>query len=196
MDVWVDAYYPYRTTVDLEENESMTLDFSLKQRPSPDCILYGQIVDASTGKPVEGAWVYAWNEETYAYGEGRTDADGRYEIKLVHGYHSMSVWAENYFPYSTVFEIGQGERLELNMALEPGGEPSIIYPLRDAMAPEGWRSMSKMMSNDESARQWYAIDQMAEVAPAPERPIGALVVISVVVAALAIAALAYELRGR
>jgi len=195
IDVWVDAYYPYRTTVDLEENEGMTLDFSLKPRPGPDCILYGQIVDTSTGKPVEGAWVYAWNEETYAYGEGRTDEDGRYEIKLVHGYHSMSVWAENYFPYSAVFEIGQGDRLELNVVLKPGGEPSVIYPMREALAPEGWSSVADIMGGDESAKLWYTIDQTADVTPTPERSVGALVVISVVVA-LAIAAAAYGLRRR
>jgi len=194
IDIWANAYYPYRMTVDLEENESMTLDFSLKPRPSPDSILHGHIRDVASGKPIEGAWVYAWNEERFAWGEGRTDENGYYEIKLVHGYHSISAWAENYFSNSTVFEIVEGEKLELNLSLKLGGEPIVPYLMREALAPPDW-SYGPMRGDEESGRQWYAVDQAANVTLTPQRSIGALVVILIVLV-LAVPALAYGLRRR
>jgi len=196
IDVLSNDYYPYRTTIDAKENDSIILNVQLKPRPGPDCVLYGQVLDASTGKPVEEALVNAWSEETYAYGGGKTDQDGRYEIKLIHGYHSMYVWAENYFSYSTVFEINQGERHELNLVLKPGGEPLIVYPMREALAPKDWNPAPNMTGDNGSANLWHAIDQTTYVTQTPKRPIVALVIVSIAISALAIAAFTYWLRRR
>ncbi|MDI6903681.1 MAG: carboxypeptidase-like regulatory domain-containing protein, partial [Methanocellales archaeon] len=53
--------------------------------------IYGKVMYDNT--PVEGAWVSAWNESTWAWGYDQTDDKGYYIISgLVNGTYEMYVW--------------------------------------------------------------------------------------------------------
>ncbi len=120
INVWADGYYSWETCVDLADS-GYSADIYLKPHPLPDCILSGTVVNLSSGKPIAGAYVSAWNEETYGYGSNQTDEKGRYEIKLVHGWNHVSIWVDGYFYYSAAIDLPANERTQKNVQMKPGG---------------------------------------------------------------------------
>ncbi|MDD5502860.1 MAG: carboxypeptidase regulatory-like domain-containing protein [Candidatus Thermoplasmatota archaeon] len=175
INIWADGYYSFDLTVDLAGAYEHT--FNLKPRPAPDCIIYGTVVNKTSGKPVAGAWVNAWNDETYAYGSIQTDENGSYELKLLHGWNHVSVWADGYFSYSATVDLGANKKTQHDIELKPGGYR--YYPILYSdggnavkssapAAPEeaGISSMQDSMnrqSQTSSSSGGYALDQNAKV---------------------------------
>lgn len=78
------------------EDASVTL--KLEKVPAADAVLVGKVVDAETGLPIQGAWVYVNNLEWSRYAQAQTGADGTFRLKTLPGWSQVSVSYYGYYP--------------------------------------------------------------------------------------------------
>lgn len=78
-------------------------------------VLTGQVLDSVTGQPVAFASFSAGNRRD------TTDAEGRFEVKNVHGFGVMTVAVERsgYLPYAAPFRPGDAPTLTIRVAPTP-----------------------------------------------------------------------------
>ncbi len=78
--------------------------------------IFGYVVDASTGDPIEHAWVWA-QSDTFAEG-GETDEDGYYNIPVMNGFYEVNCYAEGYFPDWDTVNVADAS-VQVDFSLEP-----------------------------------------------------------------------------
>lgn len=114
-------YLSWSRSLNLPANQTTNLVVELMPRPAPDAVVSGYLVDAKTGKAIPNAQISFSNEETYAYGYAQTDADGSYKLRLRHGYHSVSAYAEGHLSWQGNLLVEEGEQ-PFDVKMEPGQE--------------------------------------------------------------------------
>jgi len=105
----------------LPENATTRVDVPLHQKPAPDAVVSGYLVDATTGKAIPGAQVSFQNLDAQGYGYATTDGDGSYKLRLRSGYHMVYVSAPNHLHWQGVLEVKPGET-PFDVPLQPGQE--------------------------------------------------------------------------
>ena len=113
--VSAEGYYPYNTTVSVDENETVFIPIPLN--PLGWGTIAGYVTDAATGEPIQGALVSVdYSPELSA----TTDANGYYEIPNVPaGSHVVSVFANGYTKASANVTLAPNETVVVNFSLEP-----------------------------------------------------------------------------
>ncbi len=114
-------YLSWSRSLVLPTDDRTPLRVELQQRPAPDAVVSGYLVDATTGKAIPNAQVSFNNEETYAYGYAQTDADGSFKLRLRHGYHSVSASAEGHLSWQGNLMVETGDQ-PFDILLQPGQE--------------------------------------------------------------------------
>ncbi|MEK6985839.1 MAG: carboxypeptidase-like regulatory domain-containing protein [Candidatus Thermoplasmatota archaeon] len=114
-------YLSWSRSLTLPANQTTNVLVELVSRPAPDAVVSGYLVDAKTGKAIPNAQISFSNEESYAYGYAQTDADGSYKLRLRHGYHSVSAYAEGHLSWQGNLLIVEGDQ-PFDVKMEPGQE--------------------------------------------------------------------------
>lgn len=134
-------YMPRVATFVGQANGSQSLDFKLVQRPAPEAVFKGYVVNASNEKAVPGATVTFYNELTRDWGSAVTDEDGSYKILVHAGYYTVRAYAEHYFDGVLNTEIDNDQEKRLDVRLTPGekryGYYGPVYAVADQGAPGG-----------------------------------------------------------
>lgn len=147
ISIWADGYYSFDISVDLAGAYENT--FGIKPRPAPDCILSGTVINKTSGQPVAGAYVNAWNDETYAYGYAQTDENGNYELKLLHGWNHVSIWADGYYSYSATVDLAAGKKADHDVSMKPGNYR--YYPIMYAEDADSVKSSAPVAADEAGA---------------------------------------------
>jgi uncharacterized protein (TIGR03382 family) len=119
-------YYSFTRTLVLKDGENR-LDVQLRQRPGPDAVVSGYVVDVETGKAIAGAALWFWNHDNGSGGNAQTDADGSFRVRVRSGHHqvSVSVYDEKgqgqYLSWQGVADFAAGEN-PFDVMLTPGEE--------------------------------------------------------------------------
>ncbi|HOR27659.1 MAG TPA: carboxypeptidase regulatory-like domain-containing protein, partial [Candidatus Sumerlaeota bacterium] len=107
---------------------SMLLALALGFTPGPDLSAHdddraeirGHVTDAVTGKPIEGANVFAVRDKSNSSLQRKTDGKGKYEFKhLEPGPWVIEVGKPGYAPQRAEVVLQPDKRLELDFALQP-----------------------------------------------------------------------------
>ncbi|PET77341.1 hypothetical protein CN514_01200, partial [Bacillus sp. AFS001701] len=110
------GYYPQDQRVEVTENQVLE-NANFTMVPIPKGILKGKIINAQTGKPVNGAKVYL--TEDAAVAPVTTDADGNYSITAYEGKYTVQVTAENYFDEKFTVDITGNGNVSHDLQLKP-----------------------------------------------------------------------------
>jgi len=135
-------YFAWSGTFDLKPGDN-TIDVALVQRPGPDAVLSGYVVDGATGKAIPRATVNLWNQDNGASGQAMTDQDGSYRVRLRSGFHqvTVSVYGDNgrpggYLTWQGVLDVPAGET-PFDITLTPGQEANgcccCMVPMKEGM---------------------------------------------------------------
>src|SRR5581483_4787921 len=137
--------------VTLAENETVKQDVTLEKVPPADAALEGKVVDASTGKPIEGAQVYLYNAAWGRSNWTTTDATGAFRALTLPGWTQVTVSADanrgvpiamddatakirapdapipgaSYYQYAHVLTLASGANA-LTVKLEPKPQPGVV----------------------------------------------------------------------
>lgn len=128
------------TAIYNSNGENLTASFTVKIEDFTGT-LSGQVFDAVTEEPIEGATV----EVNVAGGENitlTTDADGAYETEVKAGTHTVTGSKEGYIAESEQFTIQPNETTTADIDLhlvseELGGEGTVSGQITDALTGEG-----------------------------------------------------------
>jgi protocatechuate 3,4-dioxygenase beta subunit len=113
------AYYPWAQGGSYAEGQDVPLAPKLQPKPAADVPIKGYVLNASSGKPIPGAWVNVHNEDTGDWGQVQTDQDGSYSLLGRAGVHTLTAYGDGYFQNAVVASVPeQGLRVDLH--LEPG----------------------------------------------------------------------------
>ncbi|HEX2066945.1 MAG TPA: carboxypeptidase-like regulatory domain-containing protein, partial [Candidatus Thermoplasmatota archaeon] len=114
-------YYSWSRSLQLAADQTTTLEVELRQRPAPDAVVSGYLLDDATGKPIAGGQVTFGHQDGHGWGHATTDKDGSYRIKIRSGPLEVSAYAEGHLHWVGVLEAARGET-PLDIRLVPGGE--------------------------------------------------------------------------
>ncbi|MFO1533653.1 MAG: carboxypeptidase-like regulatory domain-containing protein [Thermoplasmatota archaeon] len=114
--------------MDLAADRKTTLDITLVQRPGPDAVVSGYVLDADTHKAIPHATISFANQDNGAYGQATTDQDGSYKVRLRSGYHSITVSVYRndgrpggYLTWQGILDVPAGDN-DFDVTLTPGEE--------------------------------------------------------------------------
>ncbi|MEH7011086.1 S8 family serine peptidase [Neobacillus niacini] len=110
------GYYPQDQKVQVTENQVLE-NANFTMVPIPKGTLKGKIINAETGKPVNGAKVYVIEDAAVA--PVTTDAEGNYSITAYEGKYTVQVTAENYFDEKFTVDITGNENVSHDLQLKP-----------------------------------------------------------------------------
>jgi outer membrane receptor protein involved in Fe transport len=136
--------------------------------------LVGQVVDASTKKPVEGVVVTATSPSLQGEQVVLTDVAGNYRIpQLTHGSYTLRFDKDSYRPYlRTGIELRAEATIRLDIELLPemAGEESIVVTAKPPTVDVGSTTTGAQISSSfiqaiPLARDQRSFDQLAVVAP-------------------------------
>jgi MYXO-CTERM domain-containing protein len=114
-------YNSWSRSLVLPDNATTTVNAALRQRPAPDAVVSGYLIDAETGQAIPGAQISFSNEDTYGYGWATTDKDGSYSLRLRSGYHQVYAHAEGHLRWQGVLDVKKGDN-PFDVELVPGFE--------------------------------------------------------------------------
>ncbi|MEA3142851.1 MAG: hypothetical protein QOG31_175 [Thermoplasmata archaeon] len=116
-------YYTWTQALQLPAGKTTKLAVELEQRPAPDAVVSGYLLDAETGKPIPGGQVNFNSQDGFGYGSATTDADGSYRIKMRSGHLDVYASAEGHLHWVGTVVLKAGET-PLDLRLTPGDEPN------------------------------------------------------------------------
>lgn len=128
------SYYPWVQGGAHAENAVVTLDVQLVPKPGADARIVGYVLNATSKKPVVGAWVNVHNEDTGDWGSAQTDKDGSYVMQARAGVHTVQAYADGYYQNAVVAKVS-GAETRIDLALQPGrqqGHCCIAYGRAEA----------------------------------------------------------------
>ncbi|MEA3203442.1 MAG: Carboxypeptidase regulatory-like domain [Thermoplasmata archaeon] len=102
-------YYGWTQTMTLAADATTPLTVRLEQRPAPDAVLSGYLLDDDTGKPLVGAQVSFSGEDGAGYGSATTDQDGSYRVRMRSGHLSVYASAEGHLQWQGTLTVADGE---------------------------------------------------------------------------------------
>jgi hypothetical protein len=114
-------YYIWSRSLRLDADATTPVDVRLEQRPGPDAVVSGYLVDADTGKAIPNGQVSFSSEDGYGYGGATTDQDGSYRIKIRSGHLDVYASAEGHLHWVGTITIESGET-PFDIQLVPGEE--------------------------------------------------------------------------
>jgi uncharacterized GH25 family protein len=134
---WAFGYFPQHQQADVHPGDVTIVNFELDPINSPEPgAIAGKVVDAETGDPVGGAWIFYERVHDLSTTPGwfdaagidiphvRTNNAGEYEIRpLRHGLYHLVVRAEQYHPAHANVQVNPGEVTTANYELIPWREP-------------------------------------------------------------------------
>ncbi len=87
------ANHHAQTTVSvvLTSGKTVEKDLELEKVPGETSTLEGRVVDAKTGAPMSGAWVYLTNLEWSRYANAQTGRDGKFSLTTIPGWVQISI---------------------------------------------------------------------------------------------------------
>jgi protocatechuate 3,4-dioxygenase beta subunit len=131
-------YNSWSTSLGLPANETTRVNVALHQRPSPDAVVSGYLLDSKSGLAIAGAQISFSNEDAQGYGYATTDQDGSYKLRLRSGYHQVYASAPNHLHWQGTLDVKSGET-PFDVPLVPGQESyggCCYYPgMEKGMAP-------------------------------------------------------------
>ncbi|HUR61368.1 MAG TPA: carboxypeptidase regulatory-like domain-containing protein [Candidatus Thermoplasmatota archaeon] len=114
-------HYAWNQVLDLPADATTKVTVRLEQRPAPDAVVSGYVVDASTGKAIPNAQVSFSSQDGYGYGSATTDKDGSYSIKVRSGHMDVYAYAEGHLHWVGMLTLKSGET-PFDIQLTPGQE--------------------------------------------------------------------------
>jgi hypothetical protein len=125
LEVEAEGFRPGREEVEVEAGHLTEIGFRLHPRRVPEEGLFGQVVDAATGEPLEGVWVaihrsdHDWLTRHHRLVR-RTAADGTYEFQdLRPGLYGVHAALDDYEPASKTAEVESGAGTRCDFELFP-----------------------------------------------------------------------------
>ena len=101
LTVYADGYCGDRErNIEIDENETLWINFSLYPRPPENSVIYGYITDEETGEPINSADVELYWEgefDQFYLNETLSESDGFYSINVAAGLIDLEVEANGYF---------------------------------------------------------------------------------------------------
>lgn len=113
-------YYSWVLSTDLAADGTTPLVIELRERPGPDAVVSGYVVDAETNQALAGVQVSFSNQDGRGYGWATTDEDGSYRLRMHSGFHSVSVWADGYFHYEGQLDIAADRETSFDILMHEG----------------------------------------------------------------------------
>ena len=107
------------------------LVFADENTPGDDLIetaFYGTVVDSVTLEPVEGAWVYGYDDDFREYRSSRTNSEGEYYLEFNRGGH-YNLFADHdlYEQGSADATVEMNDKTEIDFELIPKVFDTVIY---------------------------------------------------------------------
>ena len=115
------GYKPWQQKVQLKAGENFELSVFLEPLPVQDSLLYGQVKDMKTGRPVAFAKIQAFDFEDLSLEPRYVVSDnlGNYKLSLNPGKHLLEVHHPDYLPKQEPVELFFGQNLRLDFLLKP-----------------------------------------------------------------------------
>ncbi|MCA1810604.1 MAG: carboxypeptidase-like regulatory domain-containing protein, partial [Halobacteriales archaeon] len=116
-------YYGWTQSLRLAADGTTRITIAMQQRPAPDAVVSGYLLDEANGQPIAGGQVSFSNEDAYGYGAATTDQDGSYRIRLRSGHLTVYAHAEGHLHWQGTLDAKAGET-PLDIRLPAGEEAS------------------------------------------------------------------------
>jgi hypothetical protein len=129
--VYVNGYfYEYSNWMEIDEYETLWINFSLYPHPPENSIVCGFVNDSETGLPIENAYIdLRWRDDLgHEYWNGTSaNSMGYYSMMVAAGEIAVTANYDGY-AYETVgwIEIEENQTLWLNFSLNPDTTPPVI----------------------------------------------------------------------
>ncbi len=143
-----ERYYYHKEYFSLSESENREHDIYLDPY---ECTIFGNVYDADSNDPIEGASVYLKIKEDdyyYYYLHEYTDIEGFYEFFMPPGEYRIDLNAYGYERTSRIIEIKEGEELQEDFFLVPlstisgilydGGTSEPLPNIEIDLLEDGW----------------------------------------------------------
>ena len=115
LEVSASGYHTYETSVTVQENQTLVIQIPLQ--PAGYGTIKGYVVDASTGDPIQGAYVVVDENPNFT---AVTDANGYYEIaNIPAGTHVVEAFAQGYSRGYANVTLLPNETVWANFSLAP-----------------------------------------------------------------------------
>ncbi|MBN2602628.1 MAG: carboxypeptidase regulatory-like domain-containing protein [Candidatus Thermoplasmatota archaeon] len=104
----------------ISKNENLILNVSLYPKPDENSVLMGYIIEDSTGKSIEDAYVNIWwHDKDYSlHYYTRTDSSGFYSFNVGKGNIELSVTSSPYYYKKVKLTVSENEIIWVNLSLE------------------------------------------------------------------------------
>jgi hypothetical protein len=131
LTVYADGYCgDEQRNIEIDENETIWVNFSLYPRPPENSVIYGYITDEETGDPIDSANVDLYWEgefDQFYMNETISEPDGFYSINVASGTIDLEIESNGYFRDDIdEMEIFDYETYWLNFSLIPRPEENSI----------------------------------------------------------------------
>lgn len=112
-------YYSYVNTMVFEANSTTELDIQLTPKPGPDAEVNGYILDKE-GNTISRGSINLNRLDGYGYAWAEMDQHGSYNLAVIGGYYSVSVWADGYYRWEGNVHIPSGSVTPFDIVLTEG----------------------------------------------------------------------------
>lgn len=123
------GYKPWQEKIQLKAGESLALQVYLDSLPVRESLIFGQVKDMKTGKPVAFAKIQALDLDAISLEPRYVTADnqGNYKFFLSPGQYVIETVHPEYIPKQEPVELFPGQNLRLDFLLRPiKQEPSTV----------------------------------------------------------------------
>lgn len=113
------SYYPWVRSQSFAEGQTVDLRVELQPKPKADVRIEGYVLNATSKKPIPGAYVNVHNEDTGDWGWAQADKDGSFVLRGRPGMHTINAGAEGHFANAVVVQVS-APATRVDIALQPG----------------------------------------------------------------------------
>jgi hypothetical protein len=113
-------FMPYVQSFQLDE-KGLALTVRMQQKPAPDAVVSGYLVDAASQKALTRGRIEFSNEQSPGWGYAGTDGDGSYKLRLRSGYHTITATVPGYFQWHGTLLVRPGDN-SFDVPLVAGGQ--------------------------------------------------------------------------
>jgi protocatechuate 3,4-dioxygenase beta subunit len=112
-------YYRASKVMDLQADTEHEINIRLQQRPEPDAIVSGYVLN-NESTPVTSGQINFNRVDGYGYAWADLDNNGSYKLAVQSGYYSVSVSADGYFRWEGNLEIKANSDTPFDVVLTEG----------------------------------------------------------------------------
>ena len=123
------GYKPWQEQIQLKAGEALAMRVILEPLPVKEALVYGQVKDMKTAKPIPFARIQALAFESSLRAPRFVTADnqGYYKLALAPGRYVLEAQHPEYFPRQESAELFSGRQLRVDFLLRPvQQEPSVV----------------------------------------------------------------------